>query len=252
MTLLRLVKCDGDRSADGRAPSDNDCVTRAISNGTGLPYPGVHEMVNEAASLLGQKVDDAAETGADPGMADKILVHDRGWERIQLSGEVLLTVDGLERHLPRPLSAYPVLVIQTERLTRGEVRPENRPLGHLTAVINGDVHDIETLEEATAPSYARSDPMKVIYVPPVGEAAHVAARHAERHPPQASGLQFGRRGVVLLDAALCFEQTAIYVCCDDGVIALDITSDIPDTLRSAIRLHRWREPVKPREIIVLL
>jgi hypothetical protein len=138
-------------------------------------------MVNEAAGLLGQKVDDAAETGADPGVADKILVHDCGWERIQLRSEVLLTVKGLDRHLPRPLSDCPVLVIQTERLTRGEVRPGNRPLRHLTAVINGDVHDIETLEESTAPGYARSDPMKVIYVPPAGAAAHVAARHAGRH-----------------------------------------------------------------------
>jgi hypothetical protein len=76
---------------------------------------------------------------------------------------------------------YPVLVVQTELLARGEVRPGNRPLGHLTVVINGEVHDIKTLEEATAPGYARSDPVKVIYVPPADVALLVAAHHADRH-----------------------------------------------------------------------
>ena len=185
MTLLRLVECDGGRDAARFSPpaSDRDCATRAISNGTDLPYTDVHAMVNDAAWRLGQLGDDPAETGADLGVADKILVEDRSWQRIESRGAAWLTVEDLERHLPQPqLSKYPALVVQTERLTRGKARPgKNEPLGHLTAVINSEVHDIKTLEEATAPGFARPDPVTVIYIPPADVTLLVAALHGDRH-----------------------------------------------------------------------
>lgn len=184
MTLLRLVECDGGREAAGRTGvTDRDCATRAVSNGADLPYDEAHDLVNEAARLFGHQGDDPAETGVDLAVADIILARDRGWEPIQPKGAAYMNVEDLQQHLPQPrLNEYPVLVVRTERITRGEARRGiNEPVGHLTTVINGEVHDIATLEETTARGHARPDPVTLIYVPPADVALRTAARHADRH-----------------------------------------------------------------------
>jgi hypothetical protein len=155
-TPFPLVPDDGGRKAAGfDGVTDRDCVTRAIAIGTGLPYEKVHDMVNEAAWELGQKADDPAETGADGRVAPKILVRGRGWRHFDLSRSARLTLEDLRP----PLSEHSVLVVETELdLTVKEAALWGTY--HLTAVVNGEVHDLPSMGAA---GYARTDRVKNVF-----------------------------------------------------------------------------------------
>jgi hypothetical protein len=110
MTAFPLHESDGGRAEAGFDPaqSDSDCVTRAITHGTGLPYDMVHDMVNKAAWELGQDAEDPAESGAHFVVASKLL---RNWQRHELAHtNAQLTVEDLSGSL----SLHPILVVETD------------------------------------------------------------------------------------------------------------------------------------------
>jgi hypothetical protein len=147
-TPLPLVECDGGRAAAGFVPAvtDRDCVTRTIAIGDRRPYTEVHKMVTEAGEEL--KLPNAAESGVNLNVAAKLL-RDLGWQPVQEVRNARLTLEDLNL----ALSKHPVLIVET--LT-----------GHLTAVVNGAVHDLPSMGMATAPARARPDQVAAVYAPP--------------------------------------------------------------------------------------
>lgn len=143
MTAFPLRQSDGGRAAAGFVPaaSDRDCVTRAITHGTGLPYDVVHDMVNEAAWTLGQKADDPAEAWAHWLVAAKLLVGDRHWQSCDLGPSAQLTLEDLSL----PLSQHSILVVETEFYPQTPVQGILTGTYHLTAILNGEVHDIPSM-----------------------------------------------------------------------------------------------------------
>ena len=162
VTLLPLKVCDGGRKAAGFGDAtDKDCVIRAIAIGTGRPYTDVLDMVNVATGVA-----DAAEVGVPVDRAEDLLRGLR-WRAVPARGKnPRLTLEDL------PLDDYPRLIVQTlSDPTEGDAYLT----GHLTAVVNDAVHDLKTLEEATAPGYARPDQVTSVYAPPKDNAGNASA-----------------------------------------------------------------------------
>jgi hypothetical protein len=164
MTAFSLHESDGGRAETNFDPpkSDRDCVTRAITHGTGLPYDVVHDMVNNAAWGLGQKAANPAETGAHFVAAPKILVGDLGWQSCDVSPSALLTVEDLSE----PLSKHSVLVVEVELYPPTPVQGIVTGTYHLTAILDRVVHDIASMG---ANGYAHaSHRVKNVFGRPVG------------------------------------------------------------------------------------
>jgi hypothetical protein len=137
-----LVLDDGGRAAtDIAGVTDNDCVTRSIAIGTGLPYADVYPMVEAARQALGEG-GNAADAGAYSKVTTKLLVQDRDWKVYDVGPSARLTLEDLSR----PLSRHAALVVEVE--------------DHVTAVVNGEVHDLATFG---ANGYARTEPVKNVF-----------------------------------------------------------------------------------------
>ncbi|WP_156452813.1 hypothetical protein [Mycobacterium gordonae] len=148
MTPLPLVLSDGGRAAAGLVPAvtNKDCVTRAIAIGDRRPYTEVHQMVTQAGRDM--QLPDAAENGVNLNVAAKLL-HDLGWRPVPEVRNASLTQEDLETALRK----HPVLIVETLA-------------GHLTAVVNGAVHDLQGMSTATDPAHARTDQLAAVYAPP--------------------------------------------------------------------------------------
>lgn len=139
-TPFPLVPDDGGREDAGFVGVTNmDCVTRSIAIATGRPYDQVLGMVNEANGELGGPAGNAADTGAY-GLVTAKLMYELGWPEVPIRNGARLTLEDLQG----PLDEYEVLVVETQFPT--QVTPEKTELTfHLTAIIDGVVHDLETM-----------------------------------------------------------------------------------------------------------
>lgn len=147
-TPLPLVECDGGRAAAGFVPAvtDKDCVTRTIAIGDRRSYAEVHQMVTKAGEDL--KLANVAESGVNLNVAAKLL-HDLGWRPVEEVRNALLILEDLNVALGK----HPVLIVETLA-------------GHLTAVVNGVVHDLPSIATAIDPDHARPDQVAAVYSPP--------------------------------------------------------------------------------------
>jgi hypothetical protein len=163
LTAFRLHVSDAGRAKAGiyvPVDSDQDCVTRALTHGLGLPYPKVHDMVDEAAKEYGT----TAETGAHGVVAAKILHGVGGWrsyERHELtSSHPRLTVEDLRL----PLSQHSVLIVETRRVpATPDAQGTLTLIFHLTAVVDDRVFDIASMG---AGGYARTDRVENVWGKP--------------------------------------------------------------------------------------
>ena len=111
-------------------------------------------MVNEAARVLEQRTDDAAEAGPHLLVAPKLLVADRGWQAHDLGSSARLTLEDLSR----PLSQHSVLLVEIGFY--GPVVQGLYTTNHLTAIVNGRVHDLSRMG---ANGYARTERVKNVF-----------------------------------------------------------------------------------------
>ena len=118
---MKFVYDDGGRGAAGFKGEADDCVCRSIAIATGLPYREVYALINAQSAKRGKKISSAREG-----------VYKKDWRKI---------IEGLGWRW------HPTMAIGkgcTMHLREGEL-PDGKLIvfvsKHLTAVINGVVHD---------------------------------------------------------------------------------------------------------------
>lgn len=117
---LRWKPDDGGRWAAGFRPRGvGDCVTRSIAIATGVPYAKVVDMINEMALERGRKTYKTRPASLTKDDIEDLLAG-LGWKYVKMPRGIHLS--------PGELPEYPVLIAY---------------LGchHLTAVVNGVIHD---------------------------------------------------------------------------------------------------------------
>jgi hypothetical protein len=119
---------DGGRAAAGYRGRADDCVTRAIAIGAGLPYQQVYDLVNEAGrqerpSRSGRGARSTARTGVLKPTTRRILA-DLGWDWTP----TMQIGSGTTVHLAKgELPDVPVLIVKASK--------------HIVAVVGGVVRD---------------------------------------------------------------------------------------------------------------
>jgi hypothetical protein len=122
---MDFVYNDGGRAAAGYKGRAGDCVVRAIAIATEKPYQEVYDGMNALA--LAERTHRARRSSARSGVSRTTYeryLRDRGWEWIA----TMRVGSGCRVHL------------RAEELSRG--RLVVRLSRHLTAVIDGVIHDI--------------------------------------------------------------------------------------------------------------
>lgn len=168
MTAFPLHLSDAGRAEAGFIPakSDRDCVTRSLAHGLGLPYPEVHQIVDTLAREYGT----TAEDGAHFVVISRIL-SGRGWQHYDASPNARLTLDDLRL----PLSKHSVLVVEVSFDPAFDQRGDLWGLDHVTSVIDGVVHDIETMG---AGGFAHAPKLRNVYGRPADEVSAFPSRAA--------------------------------------------------------------------------
>jgi hypothetical protein len=123
---IHFVFDDGGRAAAGYKGKTGDCVTRAITIATGLPYQQVYELVNAASvgerTGKGKRRTSSARTGVYKPTIRKIMEH-LGWKWTP----TMAIGQGCKVHLRADELPTGRLVVNLSR--------------HSVAVINGVIHD---------------------------------------------------------------------------------------------------------------
>lgn len=116
---------DGGREAAGYKGHTGDCVTRAISIATGIPYQQVYDRINELAAEerpRGRRKRSSARTGVQKPTWKRLLAE-LGWVKVSCMG----IGTGCKVHLTPAELPSGTLIVQVSR--------------HLTVMIDGVVHD---------------------------------------------------------------------------------------------------------------
>lgn len=117
---------DGGRRDAGFKGSTQDCVTRAVAIGTGMAYRDAYDLINEAATHERPRAGhnrSSARTGVHTATMRRVLA-DLGW----IWTPTMEIGSGCQVHLAEgELPGDDRLIVRTSR--------------HITAVINGVIHD---------------------------------------------------------------------------------------------------------------
>ncbi|MGV0050906.1 hypothetical protein ACRU43_16915 [Mycobacterium colombiense] len=153
-TPLPWMYHDGGRESAKSPYTGNDCVIRSIAIVTDEPYDEVQSKVRKIG------VHSTAEIGVDVSHVSRLLLGGEifgTWKLVQ-GGGAELTAEGLEK----PIRDHSKLLVE---LQIPEMRGRDLyNVGHLTALIEGVVHDIDGMRDP-ATGNARICPVVSVYAP---------------------------------------------------------------------------------------